>query len=172
MSSKRKIECPESNETKRARTKTSRFGTRESTGTTNYHHFFGKHAVIPTNNVQCETESLESKSPEERVLNLVSEMALTIENLSNRLNLMADELRRHKSLSVLEVGGGEIKESEMPLLEKLQTFELPISIKENLLDFEAQLKEDLAFKQFCVSLNISFFECISSTRYWNFHNPT
>lgn len=171
MSNKRRVEFPDFNEAKRARAKTNRFGTRESTGTTNYHHLFEKYVVMPTNNVQYDRKPSESKSTEE-IFNLVSKMTLTIENLSARLNSMAEELRRHKSLSALEVGGGEIMASEMPLLDKLQTFELPIRMKEKLHDFETQLKEDLAFKQFCVSLNNSFLELISSTGYWSYHNST
>lgn len=154
MNGKRKREFRDHNEVKRARTKTNRFGTRESTGATNYHHHFEKYAVADTvvSSNEIVNETVEETNSNEKVLDLVIKMSCTIEALSNRLSQMAEELRRHKSLSALEIGGGELEELEKPQFDKLQKFELPIKTKERLNDFETDLRENPSFKKFCVSI--------------------
>lgn len=160
--SKRTNDASNGNAAKRARTKTNRFGTRESS--TNYNHFFD--STIPnndyiqsdsnstcSNNIQFDTRSLCQDQPMETVLSLISIMSTTIVTLTNSLETMANDLRRIKTISTLEIGNSELKEEEKPLLEKFQSFDLPINSMNRLLLLESDLANNMTFRTFFVRLN-------------------
>lgn len=170
---KRKNESKiENEESKRSRKATKRFGKRESTHS--YDKFFDvadslRQRSLSTDEADSQKTIHENKNSargrhsamtENEIISMILAMNATIQMLLDQHVMMTEEIRRIKSTSSLEFDLNDVREEDMPLLNKTKGFSLPIAERECLEKLNSELQSDPAFKEFFVRIqNTRLYVC-------------
>lgn len=98
-----------------------------------------------------QTESSASLSVDD-ILPTLAKMSATITYLRDKTNNLSNEIRLLRNSPRLQIGDQEVSAEEVPLLQTFESYELPISNKNQLDQLEDALKTDKSFYVFFVSV--------------------